>query len=173
MNLNQLTDVLMYSLPAVITGLVAFYFFKTHTLNEEKRLKISLLKQRSKEALPIKLQAYERMTLFLERINPGKLLLRISPLNAEKFIYTQQLVETIEQEFNHNIAQQIYISDECWNVIIAAKNATLHLIKTHSEKETVNSANELRESILQSLIETSAPSTTALAFIKSEVREIL
>ncbi|HKJ07073.1 MAG TPA: hypothetical protein VJ970_06375 [Flavobacteriaceae bacterium] len=173
MDFDRILDVLMYSVPAVVTGFVAFYFFKTHTTNEEKRMKISLLKQKNKDVLPIKLQAYERMTLFLERIDPGKLLLRIAPTSDNKITYTQHLIDTIEQEYNYNIAQQIYISDECWNVIIAAKNATLHLIKSNSENEELLNSSQLREAILKSLVKTSSPSTAALAYIKTEVREML
>lgn len=173
MELNKLLEVLMYCIPAIITGFVSFYFFKIHTSSEEKKMKIALLKEQKKHTLPIQLQAYERMTLFLERINPSKLLIRINSVNNDKTAYTQSLINTIEQEFEHNIAQQIYISDKCWNVIIASKNATTHIIKKTSDLESVKTAQELREAVLKRILETSAPSTTALAFIKSEVHDLL
>ena len=58
-----------FLLPAVVTGVVAFYFFKLHTKNEDGRRRFLLHKDTQKNTLPIRLQAYERMALFLERIS--------------------------------------------------------------------------------------------------------
>jgi hypothetical protein len=78
MDTSKLIELLCYTLPAIITGIVAYYFFNLHTKNEEVRRRYLLNKDTQKDALPLRLQAFERMTLFLERINPGKLLIRIS-----------------------------------------------------------------------------------------------
>ncbi len=136
-------------------------------------MKLSLLKVNHKESFPIKLQAYERMTLYLERINPSKLLIRITSINNDKNAYVMSLMNTIEHEFEHNLTQQIYISDKCWNVIIASKNVTMQLIKKTSEEENITNAQELREAVLQKMLNLQAPSSTALAFIKDEVRNII
>ncbi|NLP58745.1 hypothetical protein [Lutibacter sp. B1] len=173
MDIEKIIDLLSYTIPSIITGLVAYYFFVNHTKNEERKMQLNILKENSKHTFPIKLQAYERMTLFLERINPSNLLLRVTSVNNDKFAYTQSLINTIEQEFEHNIAQQIYISEKCWNVIIASKNSTIHIIKKTSEDELITNAQELREAILKRMLNSSPPSTTALAFIKDEVRNFI
>ena len=72
-----------YLLPAIVVGLVAFYFFKSHTANEEGRRRYLIQKEAQKKVLPIRLKAYERLTLFLERIDPNKLLLRVKPYSDE------------------------------------------------------------------------------------------
>jgi len=113
------------------------------------------------------------MTLYLERINPSKLLIRITSINNDKNAYVMSLMNTIEHEFEHNLTQQIYISDKCWNVIIASKNVTMQLIKKTSEEENITNAQELREAVLQKMLNLQAPSSTALAFIKDEVRNII
>ena len=64
-----------YLLPAIVVGLIAYLFFKGHTANEEGRRRYLIQKEAQKQALPLRLQAYERLTLFLERIDPNKLLL--------------------------------------------------------------------------------------------------
>ena len=158
--------------PALLVTLLAMYFFKVHTDNEEKRRRFLLHRENQKQALPLKLQAYERMVLLLERISPGKLLIRISPLGEDKKDYESLLISTIDQEFEHNLTQQIYISEECWNTIKAAKNATIALIRKTALKEEVDSANKMREVILTELIEKGAPSDTALAFIKEEISDV-
>jgi hypothetical protein len=113
------------------------------------------------------------MALFLERINPSKLVLRITSVNNDINAYSQSLINTIEQEFEHNLAQQIYISDQCWSVITASKNATIHIIKKTAEEATVTTAQELREALVKSVLNNAAPSATALTFLKDEVRNFI
>lgn len=173
MDLDRIIELLSFTIPSAITGLVAYYFFVTYTKSEEQKLKLSLLKENQKQALPIKLQAYERMTLFLERINPSNLLIRIGSVNNDKNAYAVSIIESIEQEFEHNLAQQIYITDECWNVIVASKNTTIQLISKTNKLESITNAQDLREAILTKMIEVSPPSKTALAFIKNEVKNII
>ncbi len=67
-----------YLLPAVVTGAIAFYFFRLHTRNEEGRRRFLLHKDSQKDAMPIRLQAYERMALFLERISIPSLVVRVA-----------------------------------------------------------------------------------------------
>lgn len=170
MDESKIIELLFYLLPAIVTGLIAYYFFNLHTKNEEGRRRFLLHRENQKNALPLRLQAYERMALFLERINPSKLLIRISPQTADKDSYLAALITTIENEFDHNISQQIYISDECWNVIKASKNATIQMIrKVAAESDT---ANALRENVLNELLEKQAPSNAGLSFIKKEVGEM-
>jgi len=125
MDTTKIIELLSYTLPAVITGGVAYYFFNLHTKNEEGRRRYLIQRDASKNALPIRLQAYERMALFLERINPSNLLIRIAPNSSDKMDYQNLVVLHIENEFEHNLTQQIYLSDECWTIITTAKNATI------------------------------------------------
>ena len=81
-----------YLLPAIVVGLVAFYFFKSHTANEEGRRRYLIQKEAQKKILPIRLKAYERLTLFLERIDPNKLLLRVKPYSDELQKYESLLI---------------------------------------------------------------------------------
>lgn len=173
MEYTKIVELLSYTIPSVVTGGVAYYFFLAHTKNEERKIRLSLLKENQKQSLPIRLQAYERMALFLERINPSKLVLRITSVNNDINAYSQSLINTVEHEFEHNLSQQIYISDKSWSVITAAKNATILIIQKTAEEETVATAQELREAIIKRILNTSAPSTTALAFLKDEVRNFI
>ena len=169
----NITDLLFYLLPAIIVGLISFYFFKMHVSNEENRRRFMLRQENLKIALPIKLQAFERMSLFLERISMGKLLLRVKPKSNDLEAYEDLLIHTIDQEFDHNLAQQIYISSECWNVIKTSKNATIGIIRKTAKKEDVTNADELRQSILSALMDQAAPTEAALEYIKKEVRNTI
>ena len=170
METTKLIELLSYTLPAIITGFVAYYFFNLHTKNEEGRRRYLLNKDTQKDALPLRLQAFERMTLFLERINPGKLLIRLSPNSEDKNDYENLLISSIEQEFEHNLTQQIYMSDECWTVIVTAKNATIQMIRRTNMSDRVDTANKLREVIMNDLMDKQSPSAVALSYIKNEVK---
>ncbi|AXG71661.1 hypothetical protein KORDIASMS9_03918 [Kordia sp. SMS9] len=170
---DRIFDLLMYSVPAIITGGLAYFFFRDHMQNEDKRRRYLLHKDSQKEALPIRLQAYERLSLFLERITPSKLLIRVTPNSSNKEDYERLLIMSIEQEFDHNLSQQIYMSDQCWNIIIAAKNTTIQLIRKAGLSEKVTSADKLREVVLTEMMEQESPSNTALSFIKKEVGDLL
>ena len=172
MEVEQIFQVFLYAIPALITGLIAYYFFKEHTKNEDGRRRYLLHKDLKVTAMPIRLQAYERMTLFLERITPSKLLLRVAPTSTKKGDYEQLLIASIEQEFEHNLSQQIYVSDECWNIIKASKNATIQLIRKASLLPKTRTANKLREVILQEMLEKRAPTDASLSFIKKEVSQL-
>ena len=170
METTKIIELLSYTLPAIITGVVAYYFFNLHTKNEEGRRRYLLNKDTQKDALPLRLQAFERMTLFLERINPGKLLIRLSPNSENKNDYENLLISSIEQEFEHNLTQQIYMSDECWTVIVTAKNATIQMIRRTNMSDRVDTANKLREVIMKDLMDKQSPSAVALSYIKNEVK---
>lgn len=171
--LSKIIELLSYTIPSVVTGLVAFYFFKLYTSNELQKMKLNLLKENKKIALPIKLQAYERMALFLERINISKLIVRISSVNNDKNAYAISLMETIEKEFDHNLTQQIYISEESWDAITASKNATIHIIRTSLNTETIKTAQELREKIIEITTTSASPSLSALKILKNEVHNFI
>jgi hypothetical protein len=172
MELSKLFEILLYAVPALITGMIAYYFFKEHTKNEDGRRRFLLHKDIQVNTLPIRLQAYERMALFLERISPNKLIIRVNPTSSDKNSYETLLIANIDQEFEHNLSQQIYVSDECWNIIVAAKNATIQLIRKAALLEKTSSADKLREIVLTEMMEKSAPSQVALSFIKKEVSDM-
>jgi len=172
MNTTKFLELLSYTIPAIITGLVAFFFFKQHTQNENNRRNYLLRKENQNAALPLRLQAYERMTLFLERISPHNIIVRITPNSDDKVAYQKKLVATIEQEFDHNLSQQIYITDRCWNVIVTAKNTTISTIRTTMANTEVKDANAMREAILKNSSDKESPSKVALSFIKNEVSKI-
>lgn len=169
MDSTRIIELISYTLPTLIMGFVAYNFFELYTKNETAKRNYLLQKETKPDTLSLRLQAYERMTLFLERINPSQLLVRITPISENKIDYQNYVIAQIEQEFEHNLAQQIYVSDECWFTITTAKNATIQLILLATKSEEISDANQLREVILKNLLEKQSPSNVALEFLKNEV----
>lgn len=171
METNKWIELLSYTLPAIITGLVALYFFKQHITGEDKRRNFLLLKEKQNLALPIRLQAYERLTLFLERVSLAKLLVRIKPTGTNPINYHHKLIQSIDQEFEHNLAQQIYVTDNGWNAIVTAKNAISQIIRTSAANKEITTADQLREHIIQQNKNNEIPTQTAISYLKNEVRK--
>jgi hypothetical protein len=172
METTTITEILAYTIPSLITGGVAYYLFDAHFKDQQNTRRWLLQKDNQVATLPLRLQAYERMTLFMERINPSQLMVRITPISEDKNEYQNFVIAQIEQEYEHNLSQQIYISEKCWSIIVTAKNATIQMIRLAAKSEKVNDARGLREAMISDLLEKPSPSSTALAFIKSEVGEL-
>jgi len=169
------TDIMNFALsllPTLVVGFVAYYFFTNYIQNEQDRRIYQLKKQTHEDMLSVRLQALERMTLYIERINPGSLLVRVKPSGDDKHKYEKELIQAIEQEFEHNLTQQLYLSSECWDAIRATKNSTITLIRRINMNEQITSADKLREEVLTELMDKPAPSVTGMEFLKKEAKEL-
>ncbi len=159
-------------LSAIIVGVIAYVFFKTHTDNEEGRRRFLIHKEAQGKVLPLRLQAFERVTLLLERIDPNSLLIRSKPISNNLELYEGTLIGNIEQEYEHNLTQQVYLSAESWNVVKTTKNATIQAIRQAAMNEKVDTAAKLRETLLNHFLGESTPSQKALLYIKKEISEL-
>ncbi len=121
---------------------------------------------------PLRLQAYERMCLYLERITPNNLLLRTVGSASTAPELHQLLIREIREEFNHNLAQQIYIGIDAWEMVRKAKEdviATINLANQELEEDA--SATDLARKIMKQVIEKGTPSiTVALELLKKEIQ---
>ena len=168
----KLLEIATYTLPAIITGGVAFGLLHKFFKNEENKRKFELLRDNQRLGLPIRLQAYERIVLFLERINPINLMMRVEPNSLDPQSYATLLVHTIQTEYEHNIAQQIYFTQESWEIILKAKNSIITQIRRFSIEGEVASGEELRTKLLQELTQTESASAVAISFIKEELKRV-
>jgi hypothetical protein len=172
MDSTNIIEILAYTIPSIITGAVAYFLFDSHFKDQQNTRRWLLQKDHQAATLPLRLQAYERMTLFMERINPSQLMVRIVPLSENKNDYHNFVIAQIEQEFEHNLSQQIYISEKCWSIIVTAKNATIQMMRLADKNENIKDADGLRQAVISDLLEKPSPSSAALAFIKNEVGEL-
>ncbi|GER61015.1 hypothetical protein [Patiriisocius marinus] len=169
MDFQTLLPYFISLIPAIIVGVIAYLFFKKHTENEESRRNFLISKEAQATSLPLRLQAFERIALFLERIDPNSLLIRVKPRDSNLSNYETELINSIEKEFEHNLTQQIYLSAESWNAVKTSKNATIQLIRQTSMNEKVETSDKLREAILNHFMGNITPSQKALTLIKAEI----
>lgn len=143
--------------------------------NEEKKRRLTTAIENAKITVPLRIQAYERLTLLLERINPESLLIRVVTPQMTASLLHQELLITIRAEFEHNLSQQIYVSHESWNTVRQAKDWLVKIINEESEKvAAVAPASALSEAILIAIVKQEVtPIQTALNTLKREVENYM
>lgn len=117
-----LVDILKISLPLAVALGAVFLIIKRY-LDSKQNLR--LIKENAKQrtnALALRLQACERMVLFCERIAPPTLLLRLRTEAMTANDLKSAMILAIQQEWEHNLTQQIYLSGELWQILDLAKN---------------------------------------------------
>jgi hypothetical protein len=161
-------------IPASVV-LYAAYLMVRSFIQKEVDMKRLEVKGRSLETiLPNRLQAYERMTLFLERISPQNLLVRVNAPDMTAREFHQLLLNEIRNEYNHNVAQQIYISEGVWEMI---KNAKEDIIITINESSTMmkddGTSLDLSKKIFEKIIGRELdPISHALTELKREIQQV-
>ncbi|MCQ2271883.1 MAG: hypothetical protein MJZ72_03740 [Bacteroidales bacterium] len=157
-------------LVAVIVFLTAFFSMKMFIQNDERKRLLELKKMNKSAIAPLRLQAYERMALFLERIDPNQLILRLNDGSARNAELRALLLSSIRAEFEHNLSQQIYLSSDVWTKICHAKEDTIRIINISSGKLADDAPGiELVTSILEETAGQS-PVTSAMEALKEEIR---
>ncbi|MDR3651692.1 MAG: hypothetical protein P4L34_01820 [Paludibacter sp.] len=168
-------DILKIVLPALLVLATAYLLIDKMLRNEDKRRNFELKKNSNTTITPIRLRAYERLILVLERTTPSTLIVNIASPGMTNLDLHTQLLTNIRQEFSHNISQQIYVSDECWNHIRATQESLLRLVNTCAAQcNPTSSASELAERIIQVYGASEQPPTElAIDKLKKEVRNYL
>ena len=158
-------------LPAALV-LYAMYLGVKVTIAKQLTEKEMAIRQKNIAiTLPIRLQAYERMSLFLERITPNNLVVRVNQPEMSARVFHQVLLQEIRNEYNHNVSQQVYMSEEVWEEIKTAKEDLITAINASSEglseeATSLDLAKKLLEFLMNKDID---PIDHALKSLKKEI----
>jgi hypothetical protein len=161
-------------IPASVVLYAAFLMVRSFIQKDIDLKKLEIRGRSIETFLPNRLHAFERMTLFLERMTPQNLLVRINTGSVPAKEFLQLLLAEVRNEYNHNVSQQIYISEEVWELI---KNAKEDLIVTindsANEMDEGSSSLDLSKKIFEKTInKTVDPIAHALSELKREVQRI-
>ncbi|MEI6048901.1 MAG: hypothetical protein WCS03_08395 [Bacteroidota bacterium] len=170
-----LADTLKITIPALIVFFTAWVLLRNLIKNDQDKRRQEIILQNSRTVTPIKLQAYERIVLFLERISFESLLVRISTSEMTASQLHSAMLSTIRGEFEHNLSQQIYISRQAWEVVRNARSNMIKIINSEAEKMPANSSGmtfskRLLEKIMELEME---PTRVAIDFIKGEIGRMI
>jgi hypothetical protein len=129
----------------------------------------------SATVLPLQLQAYERLVLLVERINPQSLINRLYIQEMTVVDMQIALVQTIKAEFDHNISQQIYVSPAAWETVKTLKEQTITLINQIASQLPADApAKELNIPILEAFMQAGeSPSELASQILNAEAKKIM
>src|SRR5690606_24212554 len=132
--MELLSDILKIILPALVVFFTAWVLLRNMIRNDQDRRRQEIVMQGARSVTPVKLQAYERIVLFLERISLESLLLRVSTPGMTAGELQSALLSTVRSEFEHNLSQQIYMSPQAWEVVRNARSSVIRLINSEAEK---------------------------------------
>ncbi len=157
-----------------VLGLIAYFMLKVSHDRALKQLVLERKKESMPVVVPIRLQAYERVALLLERIRPESLLLRELPGNRTVAQYHTFLLTAIRNEFEHNLSQQVYISSALWDAVKSAREETVKLIHLASGQLDDNQpGTQLASRILEMTVSVkNEPTDAALALLHQEIKEM-
>jgi hypothetical protein len=168
---NFLADLLRYILPSLIVFVATFLTLKQFMDSQNRMKALELKMDNQKDMTPIRLQAYERIVLFLERINPSNLVLRVHRPGMSARMLQAELTRTIRQEFDHNLSQQIYMGNNAWELTRNAKEEMIKLVNLTSGRLNDQATGvELSQLILEATSKMEKlPTQIAIDYIKEEI----
>lgn len=157
---------------AVLYGM--YLVVKSFVQKELNQAALEIRAKNQEVTMPIRLQAYERICLLLERIAPNNLVLRLRENTFSAQEFHQVLVNEVREEFNHNVSQQIYISDQGWDLVRNAKEEIIATINQAAQglpegAKSLDLAKQIFDQMMKKPVD---PCNQALAQIKKEIRTL-
>jgi hypothetical protein len=166
-------DLLKITIPSGMILYAMYLVVKSFLTKDFERRMVELKIKNNDIVLPIRLQAYERMSLFLERIALHNLIMRVNEPSYNVAQFQQVLAMEIRNELNHNLSQQVYMSDQAWVLI---KKATEDILSTVNMAGSVLPQDAKSIELVRQIFEIQSsrsedPTAPALKFLKDEIRK--
>ncbi len=164
-------EIIRWTLPALMVFLAVWIVLNKLQVIDKQRLLHQQQQKDSQILLPSRLRAHERMVLFLERISPEALVMRLQRPNLTVQELHSQMLREIRQEWNHNITQQLYISDTSWQLINNARENIIRIINTEAGKHRPGDpALKLSQTLLEEYTRKNSPTKEAIDALKNDIR---
>jgi DNA primase len=171
--MDAFIELIKILVPASVVLYAAYLLVRTFIHKELELRKLEVRSRAIETVLPNRLQAYERMVLFLERMSPQNLLVRLSSSGMPAREFHQLLLSEIRNEYNHNVSQQVYISQEVWELIKNAKEDLIVSINDAASEMNLESTSlDLSKKIFEKSINKQVdPLGHALIELKKEIQQ--
>lgn len=167
-------EILKILIPSALVVLVVYLMIKKYFDFQTFNTKEDYKKKYREYIIPLRLQAYERMILYLERISAENIIVRVSRPGMTARQLQNALLESIRNEYEHNLSQQLYISNTAWELIKNARANIVHTINKSAENlSDESSAIDLAKKILEeTLKQDKNPIQEAINFLKHEMQNV-
>jgi hypothetical protein len=172
--MNELLEIIKITIPPTVVALVVYFVVKRFVDRQDRISMLRMKTENQRLVSPIRLQAYERVVLLLERIAPAALVMRENqPQMSAKQLHAD-ILKSIRNEFNHNVTQQVYISDRAWNAVLNAKEETIKLVNLAAAQCADDAtALDLSKAILDLSTKVQLlPTQAATMLVKEEARQM-
>lgn len=171
---DGVTDALFFTAPALLVFFTSYFLIKKFLDNEQKLKYADLKHALKKDLLPMRFQAYERIVLFLERISPNNLLVRVYEPGMNVATFHRALLTTIRSEYEHNVTQQVYVTNQAWTTVKSGRDDLIKMINLALEKCKPDSPGaELSKNVFELMIQKNEfPVQHALEEIKNEAHQL-
>jgi hypothetical protein len=174
--LATILEILKYTIPALIVLISSYLIVQKFLVSQVQRKQLALLRENNDVTLRLRLQAYERLVVFLERIQPRNLIPRLYHPEMSAKELQQALIVQINSEFEHNLSQQIYVSTQVWDTVKNVKEQEINMISQLSQQLKPDAtAKDLHARIVDYVVtvEGDMPTDVALQVIHDEARKVL
>lgn len=161
-------------IPAGAVLLTTIYFLRRETSKEIQSMKIELKKSRQDFFLPSRVEAYQRAVLLMERIHPNSLVMRLHNPGLPAKALQAKFLDSIREEYDHNVAQQLFISPQAWQMVKNSKEETIKIINIASNQMDVTSTGmDLSAKIFEIVAEIGQlPTEITVEYLKQELQEL-
>lgn len=147
--METLLEIARYLLPSLVVLVMTYLIIKIFLENELKKRDKDHRKEYANTVIPLRVQAYERAILFLERIDPTNLILRLHKGDMTASQLQFAIVKSIREEYEHNMSQQLFMSDKAWAHLVNAREFVLNMVNRSMEATDNNSpGKDLAASII-------------------------
>jgi len=172
---DTLLEIAKYTVPAIVVLLATYLVVKKFLVTEIQRKQLAIFQEGLDTTLRLRLQAYERLTLFIERIHPRQLVPHVYQTGMKVRELQYALVQTIRTEFEHNLSQQIYVSKEVWKTVAGVMEQELAMINNIASQMNADApARELHQRIVEYVMQSEdTPNEIALDVINNEAKYVL
>ncbi len=170
-----LFDWLAFTIPSIMLFGIAYFFIEGWLKSQREIENQKTIRELSKQTLPLKFQAFERLTLFLERIKIDQIIMRMRSHELNAFDMSNQILIAIQQEYEHNLSQQVYVSEQLWQIIYTAKEQNIIFVLNLQDKLPRDaSGSEFLNTLGQAAEERKGdPLQTALKAIRIETQKFI
>ena len=168
--LSVILEIVKITIPALIVFLTVYQLLKQFTESQYKIKSLEFKQNQQKTTVPLRLQAYERLSLFCERISIPNLVLRLRSEGMNSRDLRLSMLIAIQKEFEHNITQQVYISEQLWQIIKISRDDVVNVMNmAYQDINPSDDARAYSQALFQVLDQRDLhPLDKALSAIKKE-----
>lgn len=174
-NISQIIlQIALIVVPAGGVLMTAIYFLRRESEKEVRTHRIEISKERQQYFLPHRVEAHQRAVLLMERIHPNSLVMRHHNPGLPAMALQAKLLESIREEYEHNIAQQLYIKPTTWEMVKKSKDETVKIINLAGQQmEPTSLGMDLAAKIFEIVGEVGTmPTEISVEALKRDLQEL-